>query len=291
VRGDRNRWEKHLAPFLKHRRIDQVDVGMLHRFVAELRHPKGEGANPLSNSSVGNILNLLSSFYRWAWRTHGYKKNPVREFTTGMTRKEKKSIHSNWNPVDTPFIKDKETVAKLFAALPAPVDLAYGLCALAGLRPGEALALEWSDVDLDEKVIKVRRQVRHGVVSVPKSQRGRDVPIVPSLLRVLKERAKRSGVVVDPLLVRTTREENKYLDLRIVYGALRQAFAELGLEPMTFYEAGRHSFASLWVLSGLDVYRLSKILGHSSVLVTERYAHLVKRVPDEVLAKADVKLD
>jgi site-specific recombinase XerD len=39
-------------------------------------------------------------------------------------------------------------------------------------------------------------------------------------------------------------------------------------------EAGRHTFASQWVLSGGSIEKLREILGHSTVLVTERYAHL-----------------
>ena len=54
-----------------------------------------------------------------------------------------------------------------------------------------------------------------------------------------------------------------YLNLRTIYAALEKALSKLELPPMTFYEAGRHSFASQWVLEGLDIYRLSEILGHS----------------------------
>lgn len=41
-------------------------------------------------------------------------------------------------------------------------------------------------------------------------------------------------------------------------------------------------------MSGLPIYRLSKILGHASVTTTERYAHLTERVAADVLARADV---
>jgi integrase len=41
----------------------------------------------------------------------------------------------------------------------------------------------------------------------------------------------------------------------------------------------RHTFASRWVLDGGDIFRLSKILGHSSVVITQRvYAHLIPEV-------------
>ena len=41
-----------------------------------------------------------------------------------------------------------------------------------------------------------------------------------------------------------------------------------------WYEATRHTFASQWVLAGHSIEKLSKILGHYSVVMTERYVHL-----------------
>jgi hypothetical protein len=43
---------------------------------------------------------------------------------------------------------------------------------------------------------------------------------------------------------------------------------------MTWYQATRHTFASQWVLAGGSIEKLREAMGHSSVVVTERYAHL-----------------
>jgi site-specific recombinase XerD len=43
---------------------------------------------------------------------------------------------------------------------------------------------------------------------------------------------------------------------------------------ITWYQATRHTFASQWVLYGGSIATLSKFMGHSSVLVPQRYAHL-----------------
>ena len=50
--------------------------------------------------------------------------------------------------------------------------------------------------------------------------------------------------------------------------------AALELPPLTWYQATRHTFASQWVLAGGTIEQLRVLLGHSTVLVTERYAHL-----------------
>jgi hypothetical protein len=55
---------------------------------------------------------------------------------------------------------------------------------------------------------------------------------------------------------------------------LTAALARLGLPPLTWYQSTRHTFASQWVIDGGDMRELQQIMGHSSVAVTERYAHL-----------------
>ncbi|HXJ20492.1 MAG TPA: tyrosine-type recombinase/integrase [Polyangia bacterium] len=72
---------------------------------------------------------------------------------------------------------------------------------------------------------------------------------------------------------------------------IKQACKDAGLPELTFYEAGRHTFASQWVLNGGSIEKLREILGHSTVLVTERYAHLKPELFQEAdLLRADVSL-
>jgi integrase len=77
---------------------------------------------------------------------------------------------------------------------------------------------------------------------------------------------------------------------RTIKNAMKAALKKSGIKPMSFYQAGRHTFASRWVLSGNSIYRLKEIMGHSSVQVTERYAHLTTQLTDAELARADIRL-
>jgi hypothetical protein len=61
---------------------------------------------------------------------------------------------------------------------------------------------------------------------------------------------------------------------------------------LTWYGSTRHTFASLWVLGGGSIEKLSKIMGHSSIVVTERYAHLrLDLFPDSDYAQLSVDLN
>src|SRR5438552_4055226 len=56
----------------------------------------------------------------------------------------------------------------------------------AGLRIGEAIALEWRDVDWDGSALNISRAAKDGVIGTPKGDRGRTVLIAPYLLELLR---------------------------------------------------------------------------------------------------------
>ena len=298
VDDDRRRWDRHLAPVLNHRTPAGIDAGFVANLITDLKappsgalDPQGEPKGAIGPATAQRVVHLLSSFYVWAMRYHGLPVNPCRDLDKDIRRK----LRTTHDPRKVPFLKTKDDVARLFRALSPPINIAYALSALAGLRPGEAIALEWSAVDLDAGEINVTRQVRHGKVGVPKSGKARTVPIMPSLHDVLT--AWRKANPTEDLVVpamrypgEAKRVRGQFLNWRTIADAIEASLKACKLKPMTFYEAGRHTFASQWVLAGNSIYRLKEIMGHSSVTTTERYAHLTSQLTDAELARADVKL-
>ena len=82
--------------------------------------------------------------------------------------------------------------------------------------------------------------------------------------------------------------DGKKIDKATPGNYLRVALAQLELtQPgLGWYEATRHTFASQWVLAGNSIEKLSAILGHYSVVMTERYAHL----RPELFTQADLTI-
>jgi integrase len=112
----------------------------------------------------------------------------------------------------------------------------------------------------------------------PKDKDSRVIPILDSLLPVLQAARLASGgagQVVPPM----RHGSRKRLDPHTLGKTLKAAFEKLNKEgpalpAMTWYCATRHTFASQWVLAGGSIEKLREAMGHSSVVVTERYAHL-----------------
>jgi integrase len=148
--------------------------------------------------------------------------------------------------------------------------VASAIGAFAGLRTGEVLGLKWEHVDLPARRIHVRESISGPL----KDKDSRMVPILSALAPVLiawKLKTGGEGRVIPSMRI-SGRELNKKTPGRNIHATLKR----LGLERpgLGWYEATRHTFASQWVLEGGSIEVLKEILGHYSVVVTERYTHL-----------------
>ncbi|HLK91516.1 MAG TPA: site-specific integrase [Polyangia bacterium] len=266
AQDDRNRWNRHIEPVLGQLRPGDVDQGTVRRLIERKLDEK------LSPQSVGNIVRLLSTFFTDAIEQKHAKENPAR----ALPRATRKLIKGTHDPKQTPFIERHGDIATVYSKLAQPFATIFAVGALAGLRPGEIVGLEWGDVDLAAGRILVQRQVRHGKVGPTKSGKPRLVPIVAALAPVLAEwklATGGEGLLFKPLT--PWRKRSIYIKDSTVREKLRDAFKASGLpETLTWYHASRHTYASQHVMGGGSLGTLREILGHSSVTVTERYAHL-----------------
>jgi integrase len=242
---DHWRWEKHLRPWFGHLRPDQVDQALLRRFIeAKLTEPNkladGSLGDPLSSSTVRLLILEMSALFTDLVEQGHAEQNPVKM----LPRATRKLVRSAHDPHTTPFIERLEDVRRLFLALEEPINIAFALGAYAGLRPGEALALKWPNVDLATKRIHVRESVDGPL----KDLDSRVALIADGLYHVLAKWQLATGG--KGRVVPSMRSDGEYCDQHTLRAHLAEAFAKLKLEPVTWYQATRHSFASHWVLRG-----------------------------------------
>ena len=127
-----------------------------------------------------------------------------------------------------------------------------------GARRGELLGLTWSDIDFNR-----------GVARLAETKNG-EPRVLPIPSRVLDE-MKRHRAVGQAYLFESERNPGKpMVEFRKhFYKATRAA----GLENFRFHDL-RHSAASVLVMAGATLHETAEILGHKSVVTTQRYAHL-----------------
>jgi integrase len=267
---DAGRWRLHLLPTFGKLRPDELTPRMIREMV------EAKLAEGLNSATCKRVTSLLSTFYTDLCERGLAKTNPAK----GLPRATRDLLKPTHDPKTTPFVEKLADVVRIYHALPEPVNEAYAIGAMAGLRTGEILALQWSSVDLEHRRIVVSEQVQDGVILPPKDKDSRVVPIVDSLLPVLKEwhlRGGGVGQVVPPMRHGSRKRLDPHTlgkSLRAALDAISAKGEGLALPPLTWYQATRHTFASQWVLAGGSIEKLREAMGHSSVLVTERYAHL-----------------
>lgn len=171
--------------------------------------------------------------------------------------------------------KDDPKQPKLVNDQRRAARLAFALAAYAGLRAGEVRALRRRDVDFRRGIITVRLARTYGQEAAPKSGHEREIPITAPLLKLLKPRLK--AMPENPMAYVSMSIDRRGKDK--VWGdygfrqALRRACRRLGIEGDR-YHGLRHYFATSLFASGkVDARTVQGLLGHSSLEVTQRYAH------------------
>ena len=198
-----------------------------------------------------------------------------------------------YHNTERPRLKSWDEVMKLADALDGPVKTAYLLSARAGLRPAEAVALTWGDVDLESRQIRVAKQLVAGADGPTRSDVPRTVPVPEVLARHLAAirpvpRADNALVCPPPRRKKKNGTRGAYrgthLGEKSIRAALARAFMATGIPPADFYDYGRHTFASLAALGGAPAWRLREVLGHADIERTLQYVSLRDPPPTGVVA-------
>jgi integrase len=142
-----------------------------------------------------------------------------------------------------------------------------------GMRVGEAIALEWRDVDWSTPAIRVDRAVKQhsGTVGSTKGDHARTVLIAPYLVDVLRDQRARN--VLSPLIVPSRAGTHLWQTSVRVHGH-KATLKASGLNPNLRVHDLRHTAATLWLAAGESIYFVQQQLGHRDIRTTiSQYGH------------------
>ena len=212
---------------------------------------------------MNRMLNLARS---WGWIDFARDQQPIKRLTIGDHKQR--------------FLSSDEIEALLKQCRRSTHPYLYlfvKLLLLTGARKGEALCVRWCDIDFDKRVW-----------TVPRSKNGRSRRIVlnddaVSVLLAAGTIAERFGLVVggDAAVFQNPRTQSPYQSFYAAWYIARDA---AGLTEVRIHDL-RHTFASLLVNQGVSLYEVQTLLGHSSIQMTQRYAHLA---PDLLHRRAQI---
>ena len=137
----------------------------------------------------------------------------------------------------------------------------------AGLRCGEMMALEWTDIDLPRRHLCVARSEWKGQVTMPKGGRLRYVPLTVRLEDTLKQYRHLRGRRV------LCSDDGEPLTQRLVQGLVLRAARRAGVENVGVHVL-RHTFCSHLAMKGGAARAIQELAGHRDLATTQRYMHL-----------------
>lgn len=259
----------HLIPLLGEYDLKLLSPILLQKHISELlKYGNKKTGGPLSSSSVNSVISVIQGSLNMAFNL-GMMTEKVCDKLKRPKAQEKKIVCFS--------MEEQQAIEKAVLLDRRKYMFGVVLCLYSGLRIGELLALEWSDIDFANETLIVRKTCYDGkgadgvfgrIIDVPKTQSScRVVPLPKQIISRLKDvkESNESRYVVakgaDGLLVRTYQRNFTSLLKR------------LNIAPRGFHSL-RHTFATRAIECGIDVKTLSEILGHKNPTVTlNRYAH------------------
>lgn len=161
------------------------------------------------------------------------------------------------------FLSDDERSRLLSACKPhAELYLAVVLALTTGARQAEVMTLRWGQIDFRRQVI---------TLSKTKNGETRSIPLVGEAFTLLQERAKVRSLTDDRIFPSTSRaKKSEFLDLRAPW---EDALKAAAITDFHWHDL-RHTAASYLAMSGVSLVEIAKVLGHRTLAMVARYAHL-----------------
>jgi integrase len=252
----RQRYDKHVAPVIGRKRIQDVRPEHVGKIFATQREA---GLAPLT---IHGTMTLISGIFAFAL-TRGYvAMNPLDRLSK-LEKPSQKVRKKSTRLSDSGVRSLCDSATDHFR--PITIMLAWS-----GLRVSEALGLRWEDIDSDE--IRVRYQLAEDdtLRALKTEAARRSVPKLPVIAEMLREHRQRQfarGFAGSGDIVFTTKD-GRPLDRHNVRKAIVNAAEKAGLEGITTHDLRRTYISHLILGLGLDPVRVAKIAGHSNVSVT-----------------------
>lgn len=239
---------RYIIPWLGHIPLYRLEPAEVQRFLNRIRRDVGP-------STAWHCRKDLMAAINQAMRWRLLQENVVK-LTEPVRVPDREATVFN----------QEQCVDFLLALRGEPLAPVFVISLTAGLRPNEALALRWSDLDLEMGTVHVRRSLEPDRTAGPtKTHRSRrPLPLsaaAVSMLRTLPQRGRE--------LVFTTRKGTPY-DSNNVARIFKRILERAGLPSIRFYDL-RHSFATLLESEHVPVKTLQELMGHARPETTLRY--------------------
>lgn len=233
----------HLLPVLGEKVLAHITPKVMAQYKAQRRT---EQAAP---ATINKELQLVRHAFNLAMREWEWcRENPMHRVSMEQVR----------NEVDRWLTAEEEE--RLMAASSPWLREIMVFALNTGMRQGEILKLQWQDVDFSR-----------GTLIVMQSKNGtrRTIPLNTKVYELLASKQASTGLSRGPVFKTPL---GNLLQVRFLVREFCEARNRAGIPDFRFHDM-RHTFATRLVQRGVDLYKVQRLLGHKTNLMTQRYAH------------------
>lgn len=142
-----------------------------------------------------------------------------------------------------------------------------------GMRPGEIIALEWNDINLETNTIRVTKRIRDGKLDLPKGYKARVIDLLPNAKQALLKQQIHTGLKKNVFVTQYGKPYNTPETLDTTF---KKVCARAGVKVDRFYNT-KHTFVTMMLENNMNETWLTQQLGHTNIDVTRKhYASKIK---------------
>lgn len=262
--------EHYILPVIGSLRISQLSGAKLELCVLQIISPIGGEHKPFGASLSRECISLVRRLCKYAYKLH---LMPMIELSIKPVKE------TNEFP-EALSLEEQAAVNRFVFKNPTPRKAGILFMLQLGLRISEVCGLQWGDIDLVHKEVRIRRGVRRiaigtgktsVVVRAPKTESSKRVlPIPPKLSVLLQMLYQKNTFGSDVWFLSCS---SKPVEPRCYRKSIHGYLAKAGAHDVNPHML-RHTFATTCLQAGCDIKTLSELMGHSNPNITlQRYVH------------------
>jgi integrase len=268
-----------LIPYFGNKPMNEIDAKDIIKWQNTLIESRANNGKPYKDTYLKTIHNQLTAILTHAYKFYGLKVNPASK--AGSMGKKHAEEMDFWTREEYARFS---TVAMETPRAYYPYEVLYWC----GLRIGELLALSYSDIDFDRKTIRINKSYQklkgQEYITDPKTPKSKRVISIPdNLCDKLKEyMGLQYGYKMSDRMFHVSKS---YLA-----NHLKMIAENAGVKSIRVHDL-RHSHVSLLIELGFSAIAIAERVGHESIEITLRYAHLFPTKQIEMADKLNDEMD
>ena len=269
--------QKKILPYLGKRKVSEITPRDIISWQNEMRKLTDSKGKLYSTTYLKTIHNQMSAIFNHAVRYYGLSSNPAAK-AGSMGEKEAEEMD---------FWTKEEFLKVIDAMMDSPIHYyAYEMLYWCGIREGELFALTPADFDFENRTVSINKSYQRikgqDVITTPKTKKSIRVIQMPQFLadEIHDYIGMLYGAESDTRIFQMSKHSLKR--------AMEKACKATGVKVIRVHDL-RHSHVSLLIDMGFSALAIAERVGHESIDITYRYAHLFPTRQTEMADKLDLE--